>query len=59
VNNPVARGFLDAQESLHKIQDSIQQYVSKTLELGRVPHRKTWILVRAGTAAGVIMINAV
>jgi len=35
--NPVARGFLDAQEELHGIQESIQQQVAKTLELGRVP----------------------
>lgn len=37
LNNPVGRGFLDAREKLHEIQHSIQQYVSKTLELGRVP----------------------
>jgi cell fate (sporulation/competence/biofilm development) regulator YlbF (YheA/YmcA/DUF963 family) len=37
LNNPVARGFLDAQEELHDLQHSIQKYVSKTLELGRVP----------------------
>ena len=37
LTNPVARGFLDAQEELHTVQQSIQQYVSKTLELGRVP----------------------
>ncbi len=37
VSNPVARGFLDAREELHEIQHSIQKYVSKTLELGRVP----------------------
>jgi len=36
--NPVARSFLDAQEELHNVQESIQQYVSKTLELGRVPN---------------------
>jgi cell fate (sporulation/competence/biofilm development) regulator YlbF (YheA/YmcA/DUF963 family) len=36
-NNPTARGFLDAREKLHEIQHSIQKYVSKTLELGRVP----------------------
>ena len=35
--NPVSRGFLDAQEELHQLQESIQQYVAKTLELGRVP----------------------
>ena len=37
LGNPVARGFLDAQEALQQIQGSIQQHVSKTLELGRLP----------------------
>ena len=37
LNNPVARGFLDAQEALHQLQESIQTQVSKTLELGRLP----------------------
>ena len=37
LNNPVARGFLDAQEALHDIQESVQNYVAKTLELFRVP----------------------
>jgi|SRR5208282_1719016 cell fate (sporulation/competence/biofilm development) regulator YlbF (YheA/YmcA/DUF963 family) len=37
LNNPVARGFLDAQQELHEVQQSIQKYVSKTIELGRLP----------------------
>lgn len=37
LSNPVARDFLDAQEELHNVQESIHQYVSKTLELGRIP----------------------
>jgi cell fate (sporulation/competence/biofilm development) regulator YlbF (YheA/YmcA/DUF963 family) len=37
LNNLVARGFLDAREELHEIQHSVQKYVTKTLELGRVP----------------------
>ena len=37
MKNPVARGFLDAQEELHHLQQSVQQYVNKTLELGRLP----------------------
>jgi cell fate (sporulation/competence/biofilm development) regulator YlbF (YheA/YmcA/DUF963 family) len=37
LNNPVARGYLDAQEELHNVHQSINQYVGKTLELGRVP----------------------
>lgn len=36
-NNPVAKGFVDAQESMQHIQQEINQYVSKTFELGRVP----------------------
>jgi cell fate (sporulation/competence/biofilm development) regulator YlbF (YheA/YmcA/DUF963 family) len=35
--NPVARGFLEAQEEMHHVQQSIHQYVSKTIELGRMP----------------------
>jgi len=35
--NPVARGFLDAQEALHRVSESVSQQVSKTLELGRLP----------------------
>jgi cell fate (sporulation/competence/biofilm development) regulator YlbF (YheA/YmcA/DUF963 family) len=35
--NPVARGFLDAQEEMHEVQHSIHQFVNKTLELGRMP----------------------
>ncbi|HEV2318919.1 MAG TPA: YlbF family regulator [Verrucomicrobiae bacterium] len=37
LQNPVARGFLEAQDELHEIQHSVQKYLSKTLQLGRVP----------------------
>jgi len=37
LQNPVARDFLDAQEELQQVQHSVQQYVNKTLELGRLP----------------------
>ena len=37
LKNPVARGFLDAQEELHEVKHSIHRYVDKTLELGRLP----------------------
>jgi cell fate (sporulation/competence/biofilm development) regulator YlbF (YheA/YmcA/DUF963 family) len=33
----VARDFLQAQEEMHKIQESVMQLVGKTFELGRVP----------------------
>jgi len=37
LSNPVARGFLEAQEEMHNVHQSINQFVSKTLELGRLP----------------------
>jgi len=37
INNPVAKAFLDAQQEMHKVQESVGQYVAKTLELGRIP----------------------
>jgi len=37
LKNPVTRGFLDAQEELHQVQETIHSYVNKTLELGRMP----------------------
>ena len=37
MSNPVARDFLEAQEELHNVHKSVTQFVSKTLELGRVP----------------------
>jgi cell fate (sporulation/competence/biofilm development) regulator YlbF (YheA/YmcA/DUF963 family) len=37
LKNPVARNFMDAQEELHELQHTVQRYVRKTLELGRIP----------------------
>src|ERR1700722_1358721 len=37
LGNPVARGFLDAQEDMQKMQQSVSTFVGKTFELGRVP----------------------
>ena len=37
VSNPVAKGFLDAQEEMNQLQQSLGNYVTKTFELGRVP----------------------
>ncbi len=38
LRNPVAAGFLDAQEEMHELQHSVQKVVSKTIELGRLPN---------------------
>lgn len=35
--NPIAKGFIDAQEEMHELQHEVQQMVTKTFELGKVP----------------------
>jgi len=37
LNNPVASGFLQAQQTLEALQSSVTRMVGMTLELGRVP----------------------
>lgn len=37
VSNPVAAGFIRAQQEVHGIQESVNRLLSKTIELGRVP----------------------
>jgi len=37
LKNPVARGFMDAQQELQDVRESIHKYVNKTLELGHLP----------------------
>jgi cell fate (sporulation/competence/biofilm development) regulator YlbF (YheA/YmcA/DUF963 family) len=37
LKNPVATGFLDAQEEMHEIQSTVKKMVGKTIELGRIP----------------------
>jgi cell fate (sporulation/competence/biofilm development) regulator YlbF (YheA/YmcA/DUF963 family) len=35
--NPTAKAFILAQEQMHRIQESVNEYINKTFELGRVP----------------------
>lgn len=37
LGNEVARGFVEAQEQLHRVQQTVSRYINKTIELGRVP----------------------
>jgi cell fate (sporulation/competence/biofilm development) regulator YlbF (YheA/YmcA/DUF963 family) len=37
LKNPVAAGFLDAQEEMHELQSTVKKMVGKTFELGRIP----------------------
>jgi len=37
LKNPVASGFLDAQEEMHELQSAVKKTITKTVELGRLP----------------------
>jgi len=37
LKNPVAAAFLDAQEQMHELQESVQKTIGKAIELGRMP----------------------
>ena len=37
LGNPVARGFLDAQEAMQEVQETVNKFIRKALELGRMP----------------------
>lgn len=50
--NENARGFLDAQDEMHQIQTTISKYVSKTLELGRVPESQDLESGSCGSGCG-------
>jgi len=52
VNNPVARDFLDAQQAMQKVQESVGQYVSKTFELGRAPTEDDFSSGSCGSGCG-------
>jgi cell fate (sporulation/competence/biofilm development) regulator YlbF (YheA/YmcA/DUF963 family) len=52
VGNPVAANFLSAQQQMHKIQESVMQYVSKTFELGRVPTMEDFPAEGCGPSCG-------
>jgi cell fate (sporulation/competence/biofilm development) regulator YlbF (YheA/YmcA/DUF963 family) len=52
MKNPVARAFLDAQEELHQVQQSVHQYVDKTLELGRLPTEQEMSAGSCGDGCG-------
>ena len=52
INNPIAKGFLDAQQEMHKMQESVGQYIAKTLELGRMPTSEDFPSESCGSGCG-------
>jgi len=52
VNNPVAKGFLDAQQRMQTVQESVGQYLAKTFELGRLPSEEDFSSGSCGSGCG-------
>jgi cell fate (sporulation/competence/biofilm development) regulator YlbF (YheA/YmcA/DUF963 family) len=52
INNPVARDFMDAQQAMRKVQESVGQYVAKTFELGRIPEESDFSSSSCGSGCG-------
>jgi len=50
--NPVAKAYLDAQETMHRIRMSVDQYVMKTFELGRLPENDDFESEGCGSSCG-------
>jgi hypothetical protein len=48
----VARGFLDAQQALHQLQETVTQQLTKTLELGRMPTKEDFESGSCGSGCG-------
>jgi cell fate (sporulation/competence/biofilm development) regulator YlbF (YheA/YmcA/DUF963 family) len=51
-SNPISRGFIDAQQAMHKMQETVSQYVGKTFELGRVPEQEDFNSGGCGPSCG-------
>lgn len=49
---PLAQGFIQAQRSMHKIEETVGAYVRKTFELGRLPQADDFESGRCGPACG-------
>lgn len=52
VDNPVARGFIEAQQQMSQLKESVGRYVGKTLEIGRVPEEEDFEGCGQGCSCG-------
>jgi cell fate (sporulation/competence/biofilm development) regulator YlbF (YheA/YmcA/DUF963 family) len=52
VSNPIVKNFVDAQQAMHKIEQTVTQYVNKTFELERVPKEKDFESGSCGPSCG-------
>ncbi|WP_171016629.1 YlbF family regulator [Pseudalkalibacillus caeni] len=49
---PEINQFINAQQQMHKIEETIKQYVSKTFQLGRVPEDSDFEAGSCGPSCG-------
>ena len=52
LTNPIAKGFLDARQQMQQMQESVDQYVAKTFELGRLPAEDDFQSGSCGSGCG-------
>lgn len=52
MENDVARGFMDAQQEFHRVQETITRYVHKTFEIGRLPTPEDFSSCGQGCSCG-------
>ncbi len=52
LNNPIAIGFIEAQQEMGEIKNLINQHISRTFELGRVPTAEDFTGCDSGCGSG-------
>lgn len=52
MRNPVVRGFLEAQQQMQQVQETVGRYVMKAMELGRVPEEDDFESCGHGCSCG-------
>ncbi|MBU0678994.1 MAG: YlbF family regulator [Verrucomicrobia bacterium] len=52
LDDPVAKGFLEAQQQMHDVKATVTKYVTKTFEIGRVPEESDFASCACGGSCG-------
>jgi cell fate (sporulation/competence/biofilm development) regulator YlbF (YheA/YmcA/DUF963 family) len=52
LQNPKARGFLQAQQTMQEVRDTVNRYVMRTFELGRTPTAEDFQSCGCGSGCG-------
>ncbi len=52
LQNPKARGFLEAQQTMQDVRETVSRYVTRTFELGRMPQPEDFHSCGCGSGCG-------